>query len=130
MNITFKRALICALAALSPLLRIASCSAQEGSFDPTFGIGGTQIVNVSVLGTSDQSARLILRSDGKLLMGGSCLYQLLDIQEPTICLTQLLADGTYDGNFGPGGVGYLEFDHFAGWPSITGLIDMIVRGIL
>ncbi len=128
MNRTIKRALVYALAALSPLLRTALCSAQEGSLDPTFGIGGTRIVNVSVLGTADVFSRLILRPGGKMLMGGNCYYvdpvtTSIDI---TPCLTQLLADGTYDGNFGPGGVGYLEFDHLAGWPTDAAVNDMIV----
>jgi uncharacterized delta-60 repeat protein len=128
MNRTIKCALIYSLLSLS-LLRTALCSAQEGNFDPTFGDGGRLLVDVSVLSNFDIAQRLILRPDGKLLMGGTCGYEDHVVQgyyESTFCVTQLLADGTYDGTFGPGGVGYLQFDHFAGWPNNTDLANMMV----
>lgn len=129
MNRKIMHALICPLAGISFLLVMAMCSAQEGNFDPTFGDGGRLLVDVSALSTGDSVVRSILRPDGKLLMGGTCEYQdpvVPDYYEFTFCVTQLHADGTYDGNFGPGGLGYLQFNRFAGWPANTDLADMIV----
>jgi uncharacterized delta-60 repeat protein len=117
------------LASVALLLQSRFCGAQEGNFDPTFSNGGRELVNVSVLGQSDNLVRLILRPGGKLLMGGTCVYADPIVQghfENTFCVTQLLANGSYDGNFGPGGVGYIQFNRFSGWPSITTLADMIV----
>lgn len=99
----------------------------EGAFDPTFGDGGRLIVDVSTLSTNDNFAKLIVRPGNKLLMAGSCVYS--DPQEGTgysYCLTQLNGDGTYDASFGPGGVGYVQFDHFPGFPTNIAPSDMIV----
>ncbi len=97
----------------------------EGDFDPTFGNGGRLLVDVSA-DPSDSMQTLILRPDGKLLMGGTCGH-VEDVQSfPTFCVTQLLADGTYDGNFAPAGLGYVRFDHFASWPNNSSLSDMIL----
>ena len=99
----------------------------EGAFDPTFGDGGRMIVDVSTLSTNDNFARLIVRPDNKLLMAGSCAFS--DPQHGTgytYCLTQLNGDGTYDTSFGPGGVGYVQFDRFAGFPNNVAPLDMIV----
>jgi uncharacterized delta-60 repeat protein len=129
MNGSIKRTLVCPLACIAMLLQVAACPAQEGSFDPTFGDGGRKLIDVSALSTDDSLVRLILRPDGKLLMGGTCGYidhDVPDYEVFTFCVTQLNGDGTYDGNFGPGGLGYLQFDRFAGWPLNTDLVDMIV----
>ena len=130
MNASIKRTLVHPLACIGLLLHLAICCAQEGAFDPTFGTdGGRELVDVSTLSTDDSVVRFILRPDGKLLMGGTCEYPdpvVPDYYEFTFCVTQLRADGTYDGNFGPGGVGYLQFNRFAGWPLNTDLSDMIV----
>jgi uncharacterized delta-60 repeat protein len=129
MNKKIMHRLICPLVGISFLLAMAMCSAQEGSFDPAFGDGGRLLIDVSTLSADDTVQRLILRPDGKLLMGGTCEYP--DPVVPnyyvfTFCVTQLLADGSYDGNFGPAGVGYLQFNRFAGWPKNTDLVDLIV----
>ncbi len=99
----------------------------EGAFDPTFGNGGRLIVDVSTLSTSDTFTRLVVRPGNKLLMAGSCAYTDPEGDSGyTYCLTQLNGDGTYDGSFGPGGVGYVQFNRFAGWPNNIGPSDMIV----
>jgi uncharacterized delta-60 repeat protein len=124
-----KRTVIHWLALIAMSMLSAVCYAQEGNFDPTFSNGGREVVNVSVLGQSDNLIRLILRPAGKLLMGGTCVYADPIVQgyyENTFCLTQLLADGSYDGNFGPGGVGYIQLNRFSGWPKNTTLSDMMV----
>jgi uncharacterized delta-60 repeat protein len=115
-----------ALAGLSLLLPTAPCSAQAGHFDPTFGNGGRLLVDVSVQSTYDRFARLIVRADGRLLMAGTCGFDHEGFASTTFCVTQLRPDGTYDGNFGPGGVGYLQFNTFAGWPVGSTLTDMII----
>ena len=103
--------------------------ADEGSYDPSFANDGRELVNVSVLGKDDTLTRLVLRPDGKILLGGTCEYVdpvIAGHFETTFCVTQLLADGTYDGNFGPGGLGYVQFNRFPAWPSITAMNDMII----
>ena len=124
-----KRALIFSLACAALLLGMPLCHAQEGGFDPTFGNGGRLLVDVSVLGHSDVLQRLIVLPSGKLLMTGTCDYQ--DPVDPnlfanTFCVTQLLSNGTYDGTFGPGGLGYIQFNRFSGWPKNAGVTDAIV----
>lgn len=111
------------------LLLSTALFAQEGNFDPTFGDHGRLLVDVSALNRDDDLKRLILLPGGKMLLGGSCEYQ--DAVDPelfwsTFCVTQLLADGSYDGTFGPGGVGYIQFNRFPGWLRSTLLNDMIV----
>ena len=46
--------------------------------------------------------------------------------ESTFCVSQLLPSGAYDGNFGPGGLGYVQFNRFATWPANTTMNDMII----
>ncbi len=99
----------------------------EGAFDPTFGDGGRLIVDVSTLSINDSFAKLIVRPGNKLLMAGSCVFS--DPQSGTgytYCLTQLNGDGTYDTTFGPGGVGYVQFNHFPGFPNAITPLDIIV----
>ena len=111
----------------SLLLQAATCVAQEGNFDPSFGDGGRLLVDVSTLSTDDQATQLILRPHNKLLMGGSCVYTDPELGDGyTFCVTQLLADGSYDTSFGPGGVGYLQFNRFPGFPRDSSPNDMIV----
>ncbi len=125
-----KRALIFSLACAALLLRIPLCHAQEGSFDPTFGDSGRLLVDVSVLGHSDVLQRLILLPSGKLLMSGTCDYQYFvdpDLFENTFCVTQLLSDGTYDGTFGPGGLGYIQFGASVGATTRQWIIDRLSK---
>ncbi len=111
------------------LLAGARADAQEGNFDPTFAGGGRELVAVSVLGKLDNLGRLIVRTDGKLLLGGTCEYEdpvTPNYFESTFCVSQLLPSGAYDGNFGPGGLGYVQFNRFATWPANTTMNDMII----
>jgi len=121
------RASVHAIAGLTFLLPAAPCSAQAGHFDPAFGNGGRLVVDVSVESKSDRVSRLIVRANGKLLMGGTCQYlDQFNYESDTFCVTQLRADGDYDGTFGPAGVGYVQFNAFAGWPRDSFVADMIV----
>jgi uncharacterized delta-60 repeat protein len=102
--------------------------AQEGNFDSAFGNGGRLLVDVSV-GHGDVAHRMVLLPGNKILMAGSCDHpQSAGSTDtyPEFCITRLLHDGSYDGTFGPGGVGYLRFDFFPGWLNSSDLKDMIV----
>jgi uncharacterized delta-60 repeat protein len=116
-----------ALAGLPMLLFSAGSFALPGDFDPAFGNGGRLVVDVSVESKVDRLSRMIVRANGKLLMGGTCQYLSDSILESdTFCITQLRPDGAYDGTFGPGGVGYVQFNTFAEWPWGSYVVDMIV----
>ncbi len=110
------------------LFQGGASGAQEGDFDPTFGNGGRLLVDVSV-GHGDVAHRMVLLPGNKILMAGSCDHPQsagsMDTY-PEFCITRLLPDGSYDGTFGPGGVGYLRFDFFPGWFNSSDLTDMIV----
>jgi uncharacterized delta-60 repeat protein len=121
------RVLTHAVAGLTLLLPTAPGFAQAGHFDPAFGNGGRLVVDVSVESKDDRPSRLIVRANGKLLMGGTCQYlDGFELEAHTFCVTQLRPDGTYDGTFGPAGVGYVQFNTFAGWPRDSYVADMIV----
>jgi uncharacterized delta-60 repeat protein len=111
--------------AVSVMFGAVTTAFADGNFDPTFGDGGRLLIDVSP-GHSDVAKRFILTPAGKLLMGGTCVGTNGANTFTAFCVTQLLPDGSYDGNFGPGGVGYVRFDHFAGLPNNTSLSDMIV----
>jgi uncharacterized delta-60 repeat protein len=118
----------CFFAGLLLFVQAAGCLAQEGSFDPGFGDGGRLLIDVSV-GHGDVAHRMVLRPGNKILMAGSCDHPQGEgstATYPEFCVTQLLPDGSYDGTFGPGGVGYLRFDFFPGWFNSSDLKDMIV----
>ncbi|QBB70148.1 hypothetical protein ELE36_07090 [Pseudolysobacter antarcticus] len=124
----FARMLLNILLGVSLLLQASLCGATEGAFDPTFGSGGRLLVSAGTQG-GDQPIRMVQRSDGKILMSGTCDYPYpggAGYPAHTFCVTQLLADGSYDGNFGPGGVGYLDFNRFASWPLNSYLVNMIL----
>jgi uncharacterized delta-60 repeat protein len=133
MNKQILRAHAWALAGIVLLMQMTFGQAQpappppEGAFDPTFGDGGRMIVDVSTLSSNDTFAKLIVRPGNKLLMAGSCVFSNPESGTGyTYCLTQLNDDGTYDEGFGPGGVGYVQFDRFAGFPNNIAPLDMIV----
>ena len=70
-------------------------------------------------------------ADGRILMMGDCIVTVTNnlgqmTTAPQFCATRLQPDGTYDPTFGPGGVGYVRFDHFPGWPASSSLRDMIL----
>lgn len=96
-------------------------AAQDGAYDPTFAFGGRRLVNVASYGI-DIASRLRVLPDGRLLVGGLCYSDQFTFN---ICLTRLRANGSgYDAGFGPGGVGYVNFGQFAGFPVNAGLSDM------
>jgi uncharacterized delta-60 repeat protein len=123
------RTLGCSLVGITLLLQVASVFSHEGDFDPAFGDGGRLVVDVGAQ-TNDNVNALVVRPDGKMLMAGSCVYVTpLGHAGYTFCMTKLRADGSYDDSFGPSGTGYLEFEHFSGWPTTdASLADMIVLG--
>ena len=117
------------LLGITLLLQGASVFSHEGDFDPAFGGSGRLVVDVGAQSNDNVNA-LVVRPDGKLLMAGSCVYVTpLGHAGYTFCMTRLNADGSYDESFGPSGTGYLEFEHFPGWPTTdASLVDMIVLG--
>lgn len=111
--------------ALAVLSCVSPACAQDGYFDSSFAGGGQLLVDVSAAAT-DKGQVLRLRGDGRLFMAGTCDHVETGIAFPAFCATQLKRDGSYDTTFGPGGVGYLRFDRFAGWPNNASLYDAII----
>ena len=79
---------------------------SNGELDPSFGQNGMIIFDIG--SEEDEFWSVLIKPDGKLLLGGSTydldlpgLYNLL--------LVQLLADGTPDPDFGVGGIATADF---------------------
>ncbi len=102
--------------------------AADGYFDTTFGTGGVLLVDVSA-DAKDAGQAMQVLPDGRLFLAGTCYRpEAPAIGEfPAFCATRLHPDGSYDTSFGPGGVGYVRFDHFnvPTWPNNTSLYDAI-----
>ena len=121
---------------LTAMFYILSCvtpfdaCAADGYFDAGFAGNGRLLVDVSI-GPKDTGQVLRLRSDGRMFLAGTCDHVEsigggATIPFPAFCAAQLKIDGSYDTLFGPGGVGYLRFDRFAGWPNNASLADAII----
>ncbi|WP_343794143.1 hypothetical protein [Dokdonella soli] len=123
------RAAIWFAAAAVGLGSAAPAFAQDGGYDGGFGVGGRLLIDVSPE-SNDRAAVMRVLPNGSLLMAGTCTKAEPDpnggtYYAPTFCATQLTPDGSYDGNFGPGGVGYLRFDRFNAWPNNSRVADVL-----
>lgn len=105
---------------------VAPACAQDGGYDASFGIGGRLLIDVSA-NNQDQAIVMRVLPDGAILMAGVCSRPEPPAIDafPAFCATQLRADGSYDTRFGPGGVGYVRFDHFSNWPNNSIVTDVI-----
>src|SRR5579863_2861119 len=75
--------------------------AAAGSLDPTFGKGGTVVVNISTNNNVVVQAAA-LQSDGKLVVQG------------TFGVARFLANASLDATFGSGGLAQLPFSNING----------------
>ena len=88
-------------AALLALSFTTTAIAQDGMFDLNWGAGGRlQIDRLTHYSSSDQGGRLLIQSDGNLLIGGQC-YDA--IGGAPFCAARLHPDGSYDTSFGANG---------------------------
>jgi uncharacterized delta-60 repeat protein len=75
--------------------------AADGDLDPTFGIGGKKIIQISA-DAVDLARTVAIQSDGKIVMGGEDgSYPQADTNRSV--LVRLNADGSLDATFGSGG---------------------------
>lgn len=109
------------------LLFARAVHALDGEFDASFADGGRELVSVSP-DHSDVGSALAVLPDGRILMAGSCSHvestPAGSETVPSFCATRLREDGSYDSSFGPGGLGYVRFDHFSQWPRFSYFQDM------
>jgi uncharacterized delta-60 repeat protein len=69
----------------------AAVLAVDGEYDADWANGGRLAIDVSP--DSDAAEALLIQADGKLVLAGDCGIAL--------CVTRLLASGSYDATFGP-----------------------------
>jgi uncharacterized delta-60 repeat protein len=82
----------------------------DGTADSSFGTNGEVITNVN--GENNQAVSLVLRPDGKILLGGGSYI--------STAILRYNADGTIDGMFGAGGVLLISLVPNA-WTSVANL---------
>lgn len=78
----------------------------SGILDPTFN--GVGYVTTST-GTGAMANSLRVQTDGKIVIGGTAIFQ----NTPRICLVRYNSDGSLDGAFGPGGTIITEINDSA-----------------
>ncbi|HEX8736546.1 MAG TPA: delta-60 repeat domain-containing protein [Pyrinomonadaceae bacterium] len=97
-DLTCGALLLAAVFMLSGICRTAR--AADGDLDPTFGAGGTQIVQVAA-GQRDFAKTVAVQPDGKIVVGGELGDFSLNTNRSV--LMRLNADGSLDPTFGSGG---------------------------
>jgi uncharacterized delta-60 repeat protein len=93
-----------------PLVAIARLN-SDGSLDPGFGSGGSEILQ---LGRDAQVNALALTPSGQVVLAGS---QREDLQTTSTLLARLNADGSLDAGFASGGVVVHQYAVSAGYSS-------------
>ena len=68
----------------------------DGTLDATFGSGGKVVTSVG--SSNDRANALLVQSDGKIVVAGSCFGSKYNF-----CAIRYNADGSLDGGFGSGG---------------------------
>ncbi len=79
----------------------------NGSVDTTFGING-KVITAIVNGNSETITKLLLQSDGKILVGGTTYFG-----GGYFCLARYLTNGSLDASFGSNGLVFGT--EYAGW---------------
>ena len=95
-----------ALSAISP------ASAQDGSYDPTFGIQGRDWIDVTSA-KYDGATTMIQLANGDFFLGGTCS----DTNPTTSCAAWLTPDGVLANGYGTSAAGTAWFKNFPAWPS-------------
>jgi uncharacterized delta-60 repeat protein len=74
-----------------------------GTLDPTFGVGGAQVVAIGV--GNDTASAMVVQPDGKILVAGSVAENGFDF-----AIVRFLRDGALDTTFGTGGKVTTDFN--------------------
>jgi uncharacterized delta-60 repeat protein len=87
------------------LLPVGLMAQQAGDLDPTFGVGGKVLTDIS--GDNDEGYDVALQSDGKIVVAG--LSPIIGAGFVQFAVTRYLPDGSLDPGFGNGGVVLTSF---------------------
>ncbi len=103
------------------LCAASSASAQDGSFDPTFGDQGRTWIDVTS-GSRDGASTMIQLSNGDFFLGGGCA----DTSSFASCAAWLTPDGALASGFGTSSAGKVWFKDFPAWPiDDNGIVDAV-----
>lgn len=113
------------LATIALVLSAAPCAALDGEYDATFGDGG-RVLTPLELNTTFSQPRIRVLADGRLLVAGTCRVLLFSGAADDLCVARVDANGRgYDAGFGNGGA--VALHEFAGFPTGTTLLDLLLR---
>lgn len=78
---------------------------EDGTLDPTFGVGGKAIIDLSDVpqGSADQAYAMALQEDGKIVLAGGSARFGQDPQGQNLIVARVNPNGTLDTGFGAGG---------------------------
>ncbi len=106
-----------ASAALLLSLPLALRAQQAGDIDPTFGVGGTVLTDLS--GSNDEGTDAVLQPDGKIVV--VAVTPLGDQGFVQFAVVRYLPDGGLDPGFGSGGVALASFGNVYALPQAAAL---------
>jgi uncharacterized delta-60 repeat protein len=79
--------------------------AQDGKVDTSFGSDGLAYVDAAHTGETMETARIVVQSDGKIVVGGTVLGTMApNVLFRRIAVARLTKEGRLDTQFAPGGV--------------------------
>ena len=103
------------IAAALGLLLFPSVYAQDGAYDPTFGVMGRSSFDVTP-DNYNEASKMIRLPNGEFFMGGLCTNAFGSQSSSPACAAWITDDGRFVFGIGPGLYG-VSFSAFAGWPS-------------
>jgi uncharacterized delta-60 repeat protein len=104
-------------AALLLALPLGLRAQQAGDLDPTFGVGGTVLTDLS--GSNDEGRDAALQPDGKIVV--SAITPLGDQGLVQFAVVRYLPDGSLDPGFGNGGVTLVSFGNVSALAHVAAL---------
>ncbi len=73
---------------------------SSGALDTSFGSGG---VVISAFGEDDVARRVLIQSDGKIIVSGETMFRVLGVTKKAYAMARYNSNGTLDSSFGTNG---------------------------